>query len=282
MRSDLTVNFHLIKNCNFKCGFCYAHFENARRLSQEDSMAVVQEIHRGGFGKINFAGGEPLLHREFASLLRQARELGLRTSIITNGSRITEEWVDENAPYLDIIGISCDSANPETLRKMGRGNGNSAEHTKQVFSWIENYNQSSAKPIYKKLNSVITRYNWDEDMRDFVRSLNIDRWKIFQVLRIEGENDKTFPDFEISENQFSDFYNRHFELKYYGVRVVPEDNSAMTDSYLMVNPDGRFYCNTNGHYQQSDPIHVVGIDNALRQINFSQDKFIQREGIYTI
>lgn len=282
MRSDLTVNFHLIKNCNFKCGFCFAHFENTKQLSLENSLAVVREIHKGGFGKINFAGGEPLLHRDIDSLLRLARELDFKTSIITNGSRITREWLVKNAPSLDIIGISCDSAVPEILKQIGRGNGNSAEHTKNIFSWIEDYNQSSDRAIYRKLNSVITRYNWDEDMSSYVRSLNIDRWKIFQVLRIEGENNFSFPNFEISNNEFMSFLQRHVILERDGIQVVAEDNTDMTDSYLMVNPEGRFYFNTDGKYRHSEPIHIVGIEEALDQINFSKEKFLKREGFYSI
>jgi radical S-adenosyl methionine domain-containing protein 2 len=39
-----------------------------------------------------------------------------------------------------------------------------------------------------KLNSVINAYNWKEDMNGLVNELNPFRWKVFQVLVIEGEN----------------------------------------------------------------------------------------------
>ena len=45
-----------------------------------------------------------------SQLLRHAHGLGMFTSIITNGSLLRREWVAENAPYLGMLGLSCDSA----------------------------------------------------------------------------------------------------------------------------------------------------------------------------
>ncbi|MCW7471252.1 viperin family antiviral radical SAM protein [Leptospira kanakyensis] len=282
MNSEITVNFHLTKNCNFRCGFCFAHFKQSSHLEIEKTASIVREIKKSGFRKINFAGGEPLLYKNFESLLLVSKEIGLITSMISNGSRITKSWVNNNAHNLDILGISCDSAKPETLRQIGRGDGSSIDHTKKIFSWITDYNEKSGRRVFKKLNSVVSKFNWNENMSEYVASLNIDRWKVFQVLKIEGENDHKFSEFETDENEFNFFLKNHKELAKFGLKIVPENNSAMTNSYLMVNPDGCFYYNHNGKYLLSDPILDVGIETALKQIHFSKDKFKKREGFYII
>lgn len=39
-----------------------------------------------------------------------------------------------------------------------------------------------------KINTVVNRYNFQEDMNAEIAELNPYRWKVFQVLIIKGEN----------------------------------------------------------------------------------------------
>lgn len=183
---------------------------------------------------------------------------------------------------MDIIGISCDSAIESIQNLLGRGNGSAVEKVKQAFLNIQKYNLNADVPIFTKLNSVITSYNYKEDMTDFILNLGINRWKIFQVLHIQGENDLDIESLTISNIEFQEFVNRHLPLQQYGVDVVKEDNELMTNSYLMINPEGQFYQNSSGKYIKSDSITDVGIESALEQILFQYTKFLQRGGSYSI
>ena len=183
---------------------------------------------------------------------------------------------------MDIIGISCDSAIESIQNLLGRGNGSAVEKVKQAFLNIQKYNLNADVPIFTKLNSVITSYNYKEDMTDFILNLGINRWKIFQVLHIQGENDLDIESLAISNIEFQEFVNRHLPLQQHGVDVVKEDNELMTNSYLMINPEGQFYQNSSGKYIKSDSITDVGIESALEQISFQYSKFIQRGGSYFI
>ncbi|MBP7283466.1 MAG: viperin family antiviral radical SAM protein [Leptospiraceae bacterium] len=282
IRKNITVNFHLTRACNYKCKYCYAHFIGMNLLDLAQSQKIIEEIAKAGFGKINFAGGEPLTYKPLGHLIRLAKHLNLKTSIITNGSLLTKDWLKENVKFLDIIGISCDSSIESTQKILGRGNGSAVEKVKQAFSIIQEYNLNTDNPIFTKLNSVITSYNYKEDMTNFVLNLGINRWKIFQVLRIEGENDKDIENLAISNIEFQEFVNKHIPLKQYGIDVVAEDNDNMTNSYLMINPEGQFYQNASGNYIKSESIIKVGIESALEQISFQYSKFIDRGGAYPI
>lgn len=84
-------------------------------------------LKESGLRKINFAGGEPFIvdQGHFLGHLVEfcKKDLQLESvSIITNGSRVTEEWMERYGPYLDIMGVSCDSFNDETNIKIGRHN----------------------------------------------------------------------------------------------------------------------------------------------------------------
>ncbi len=282
MNFNSTVNFHLLKNCNFRCKFCYAHFNDASLLTFDESKQILIELKKMGVYKINFAGGEPLLYKNFEELLVLAKELSFVTSVISNGSKMTKTWIFEFGKFLDIVGISCDSAKSETLINLGRGNGNSYETTKEVFHNLDLLSFKINRKIFKKLNSVITRLNFQEDMNDFVKSLNIDRWKIFQILRIDGENEKAFKALKISDCEFKEFVSKHLSLNSYRTKVVAETNTDMIDSYLMINPDGSFFQNSKGKYVKSLPILEVGWEKAFNQISFSEKKFLDRGGGYLI
>ena len=49
----------------------------------------------------------------------------------------------------------------------------------------------------------------------------------------------------------------------------------MTDSYLMIDPIGRFFQNSilGSGYSYSTPIVNTGIEEALNEINFDPEKF---------
>ena len=122
-----SVNFHLWKRCNMKCRFCFATFQDVGQdvlpkghLARADSIAVVEALAAAGFDKINFAGGEPALCPWLPGLIRRAKELGLTTSIVTNGSCVTREWLDRVDGCLDWTAVSIDTVDPEKLKHMGR------------------------------------------------------------------------------------------------------------------------------------------------------------------
>ncbi|EXA31715.1 hypothetical protein FOVG_17035 [Fusarium oxysporum f. sp. pisi HDV247] len=102
----VSVNYFTSRKCNYTCGFCF----------HTDTSSYVLPL--------NIAGGEPVLYPRLQTELLQfvKEELGLESiSIVSNGSKITEKLMRENFQWLGILPISCDSFNPETNKKIGRG-----------------------------------------------------------------------------------------------------------------------------------------------------------------
>jgi radical S-adenosyl methionine domain-containing protein 2 len=126
---------------------------------------------------------------------------------------------------------------------------------------------------------VVHKLNHDEIMAPFIAQSKPERWKIFKVLPVLGQNSEGIPGLEITDTEFKHFLEINKSLPT-GVEIVPENNDAMTGSYLMIDPAGRFFDNVNGSYTYSNPILRVGIDNALTGINQDYDKFVARKGLY--
>ncbi len=268
------VNFHLIKPCNAKCKFCFATFREVRgRLVTDDAARVIDRLADAGCEKLTFAGGEPTLHPDLGRLLRHAKARGLVTCVVTNGFRL-DRVLDTHADALDWVGLSVDSSDEEVQRALGRGAGD------HVAAAVRLADRCRDLGVRLKLNTVVTSATWTEDMTGFVRRMHPERWKVFQVLPIAGQNDGSVEDLLITPAQFAAFVERHRGLAAEDLAPVVEDNDAMRGSYAMVDPLGRFYGNATGRHVTSAPILEVGVPAALDQVGFEPAKFEARGGVY--
>ena len=224
------VNFHFTRQCNYDCGFCFHTAKTSYGLPLEDCKVIILKVRNSGCKKINFAGGEPFLYpAKLGEMVKYAKEVcGYESvSIISNSRHITEDWFKKYHEYLDILGVSCDSAIDEVNKKIGRGNGKHVEYIKKAAALAHKY-----KVIFK-LNTVVNRYNFNENMIELVNTIKPIRWKIFQVLALEGENvgdnsKKDVKPFLVTDEEFQLFVKKHQqELDSHADIMKIEDNSTM-------------------------------------------------------
>ena len=281
-----SVNFHLWEPCNMRCRFCFATFQDVKQemdlpkghLPKEDCISVIDRIAEYGFEKVNFAGGEPTLCPWLSELIARAKEHEMVTSIVTNGSQITDQWFDNLDGSLDWVGLSIDTVNPDKLIQSGRAIGGRNPITEEAYLQI--INVIKRHEIRLKMNTVVTSENWQEDFTDFIRLAKPERWKLLQALPVKGQNDEHIDDFIITPEQFETYVQRNRVVEDEGISVVPESNEAMTESYVMIAPAGRFFDNAQGFHKYSKPILKVGIKEALRQVSINSERFRQRGGEY--
>ncbi len=106
-------------------------------------------------------------------------------TVVTNGSLVKEKWLQQYAKYLDIMAVSCDSFDENTNMMIGRGKGT---HLKTFVTLSELCRKHN---IMFKVNTVVCRYNINEDMNAMIEKVAPFRWKCFQVLVVSGENDSS-------------------------------------------------------------------------------------------
>ncbi|XP_058538431.1 S-adenosylmethionine-dependent nucleotide dehydratase RSAD2 isoform X2 [Neofelis nebulosa] len=185
--------------------------------------------------------------------------------------------LQEAGEYLDILAISCDSFDEQVNVLIGRGQGkkNHVENLQTLRTWCRDYR------VAFKINSVINRFNVDEDMREQIKALNPVRWKVFQCLLIEGENSgedalREAQQFIISDEEFEGFLDRHKDVSC----LVPESNQKMKDSYLILDEYMRFLNCRNGRKDPSKSILDVGVEEAIKFSGFDEKMFLKRGGKY--
>lgn len=279
-----SVNFHLWEPCNMRCGFCFATFQDVKRdilpkghLPEAECLSVVDRIS-AGFEKINFAGGEPTLCPWLPNLIGQAKAHGLVTSIVTNGSKLTNQWLDDLNGSLDWIALSIDTVDPEKLKLLGRALRGEQPITEEGY--LDIIRAIKRRGIRLKINTVVTSKTWQEDFTNFIRLAKPERWKLLQVLPVKGQNDAQIANFELTDAQFNAYVQRNRIVAANGISVVPESNELMTESYVMIDPAGRFFDNVQGEYTYSRPILDVGVEEALKDVSVNPERFRQRGGKY--
>jgi radical S-adenosyl methionine domain-containing protein 2 len=284
----IAVNWHLEAYCNYGCRFCYAPLTEQRlmpRLSEEEGTSMIEDLSSSGVEKINFVGGEPMLHPHLEAWIVASKSCGLTTSIVSNGTRMTEGWLTKMRPHLDWLGLSIDASNDEMHALMGRGLKG------EITSGFSRHLERSTK-VWEiarrlgyglKLNTVVTSVNSDDDMSELVGFLKPHRWKIFKVLRIEGENDGRVEPLLISQEQFEKYMARHrrYLQDFEGTQIVSEDNEDMLGTYAMIDPQGMVYTNLHSRYHYSkQSVGDIGFLAAWAQVmdGFSNIGFERRGG----
>jgi radical S-adenosyl methionine domain-containing protein 2 len=278
-KSPVSVNYHFSRKCNYECGFCFHTEKTSSVLSPVEAKRGMKLSREAGMEKLNLAGGEPFLYPTFMhELLRYGKvELGIPSiSIVSNGSKITERFLRENAALIDILAISCDSFDPKTNIKIGRGrSGKNVEQLTKIAGWCQQYG------IKFKINTVVCSLNWDEDMTQPITEFQPFRWKAFQCLVVTGENDneqrkRDARSFLVTDEQWKVFCDRHKHLKCF----VPESNKLMKDSYLVLDEYMRFLDKGDGEEKASDSILNVGVREAMTQVRWNRTAFVERGGFY--
>lgn len=283
-----SVNFHLWEPCNMRCRFCFATFQDVKQtvlprghLPRDQSLAVVGQLAAAGFDKITFAGGEPTLCPWLGELIELAKQRGLTTMLVTNGSRLLAPgWLDTHGSHLDWVVLSIDSADPRTHERLGRSIAGQAGRALAVDHYLAIAAELRRRNVRLKVNTVVTAENADDDMGDLLLALRPERWKVLQVLPIGGQNDGKVESLLIDEPTFRRYCTRHQRVADADIAIVPEDNEDMTGSYAMVDPAGRFFDNTAGHYRYSRSILGVGVADAWQDIQFDTQRFEERGGVY--
>lgn len=231
------INFHFIDHCNYKCKYCFVKKEN-KMLSLDECKQVVDNIQSYfkkesiSGGRINLVGGEIFLAPYLQQLIDYIVLNGIKVSIVTNGALLTEEFIDKNKGKIETIGISVDSLNCFTNIRIGRcctSKTLTKKRLLEVCLWIKNAG------IKLKINHCISKYNVNEDISNFIKEINPNRFKVFQMTIIDGINEK-LKDMQVNEDAFLEAAS-----KYIGIGGIIETEETMKDSYLMVDSKGEFY-----------------------------------------
>lgn len=290
---QLVINWHVTEACNYSCQYCYAKWEVLQRqrdLVQDPVRTRELLVHLYEFFhpdnhanplrrhmdwasvRLNLAGGEPLLYASrLLEILPVARDIGFDVSLITNGSLLNPELMASLAPSISLMGMSIDSPSAQNNREIGRMDRRGRELNIDSLADALDEGRRRNPALRVKVNTVVNKVNQSDDLTGVIQRLRPEKWKVLRMLPVVDDR------LAVSQQAFDDFVSRHAHLA--AIRQV-EDNQDMTESYLMVDPMGRFFQNTPGAsirgYRYSQPILETGASAAFAGMRFSAPKFLFR------
>lgn len=154
--------------CNLRCKYCIP--EKGVPLKQHDDILTFEEIQRVvqeaamlGVTKVRITGGEPLVRRGIADLIRLVAAVpGIRDiGLTTNGVLLAEQAVTLKAAGLHRVNISLDTLDPAKYREITRGGD-----IELVLAGIREARRIGLTPI--KINAVLIGGFNDGEIESFV------------------------------------------------------------------------------------------------------------------
>lgn len=242
------INFHIVNPCNYACRYCFGKFGDKCFLSLPEAERVVESIadyfRASGIsqGRINLAGGEPLLYPLLDELIDCIHNKGIAVSIVTNGSLLTPSRIGSWQGKVACIGLSVDALSHEVNRALGRC---CHGEVKDLTHWTALADACHEAHIALKINTVVSKLNLYEDLLPLYRACRPQRIKLLKMHLVEDINPEA-REWDITDDEFSAFCERHAE---FADRTVCESGGSMENSYLMVDPSGTVLLNDHGAYK---------------------------------
>jgi len=240
-------------------------------MNPEEWKPVLEELKAKGIEKINFAGGEPTMYKPFLELCSLAKELGFVVSLVSNGSRIDEEMIEKMKGVVDWIGLSVDSTSNDVEKELGR-QCDGVDHIANVVKVSEMAHKAGMKV---KLNITVLKQSWNSDFTELIEKVAPERLKAFKVMKVEGQNEDTFDECSITQEQWDSFVSMHGNVVLdNGEKMVFEGEGVMVDSYLMLDPIARIMINTGNEQNFRD------FDELPAYLKMIEDKYEARGALH--
>jgi radical S-adenosyl methionine domain-containing protein 2 len=251
-------------------------------------IRVMTKIRDSGIvNKVTFTGGEPLLEaEELLDMLAICHDLGFETTITTNGTLLTKEWLARAAPYLSFIGFSIDTLD-DSLNLI-HGRCSSVTASKQAAHALDMISECATKQIPYKINTVITSLSWEDNtLTSVIATLpgNFLRWKIIRctappTARCDAA---TLRPTDVQWKAFETRVNDYASCMGFSKKIFFEDRSDTMQSYLLMTSDWKLEILGEDHlaYTRSIADASVEVSAAMAESGFDPRQAAKYRNITT-
>lgn len=242
-----SVDLRIIGACDLRCPFCFGPRHELSAIEHGAIQRLLPLLRDHGVGCIVISGGEPVLVKWLPSMLRQARQLGLKTVLSTNGI-LFEQRLSEIAPNLDWVALPLDGDNVETNSLMRVGN---PEHFHVVMRLIPRIRDEYPQ-LRIKVGTVVCQLNADSVVgipELLGKERKPDTWKLYQVVYSSyGRDNQQLV--ELSDAQYDEIYNLACRRAgAFDLHLVPFRRRERSGKYLFFEPNGDVLAVVDGEEQ---------------------------------
>lgn len=119
-----SIDLYITSRCNRRCTYCFlpdSYFDRTQHMTPATVAAIVGWAS-GAATEITVLGGEPALHPEFTSIVRDTAAAPIRVRTVTNGSRQFRAALPAVHRALSRVAVSLDAPSADVVDRLrGRG-----------------------------------------------------------------------------------------------------------------------------------------------------------------
>src|SRR3984893_9738112 len=176
----LALLAELTHRCPLRCPYCSNPLELSRASAELDTESwkrVLGEAAALGVLQVHFSGGEPLVRRDLADLVRHAAEVGLYGNLITSGIRLDAgrlaELVEAGLEHVQLSFQDADMVSGDRIAGLP-----GAQEAKQRAAPLV---REAGLPL--TVNAVVHRQNLDRpgEIIELAVALGADRLEVAHV-----------------------------------------------------------------------------------------------------
>jgi cyclic pyranopterin phosphate synthase len=163
--TDLRVS--LTDKCNLRCTYCMPAegldwMATEQQLTDDEVVRLVQiAVERLGVQEVRFTGGEPLVRRGVVDIVARTHDLGVETSLTTNGLGLARTADAFAAAGLDRVNVSLDPVRAETFHTLTR-----RDRLHDVVAGLAAAAAAGLGPV--KVNAVLMRGTNDDQAAELL------------------------------------------------------------------------------------------------------------------
>lgn len=147
----IIVDWQITPKCTRKCEFCYGS-KREEELNTKDIFYIIDILNDIGVKVIDITGGEPLIRKDIAKIIKYIKSKNIAVCLSTNCDRYKENR-NTILEYVDALGIPIEGSN-KSIHDRLRGYGN---FKSIMFSLNDAFSNSNIK---FRINTVITNQNY--------------------------------------------------------------------------------------------------------------------------
>jgi radical SAM protein with 4Fe4S-binding SPASM domain len=151
------LTWNITNACNLKCKQCYQDAGPSKdELTLKEKFKIIDHIADTGIIFLNFAGGEPLLSKNFLDVAEYASRRGMYVRVLTNGTLLSKKVADRlSSMGVDMVIVSLDGAINVTNDKIRGVPGCYEKAVRGIKNCVD-------KKIKTAIAMTLSKYNYKE------------------------------------------------------------------------------------------------------------------------
>ncbi len=201
------LRISLIEKCNLRCTYCMPEegvplSPRSHLMTADEILGIASVFVQNGVNKIRLTGGEPLLRKDFTTILKGLSELNVQLSITTNAILVDRFIADFKTYGLQDINVSLDTLLPEKFATITKRDQFDKAFTNIQLLLDEGFNV--------KINVVLMKGFNDNEIIDFIKLTAHQNLQVRFIEFMPFDGNQWSKDKLVSQQEIIDQVDNHF------------------------------------------------------------------------